>query len=328
MGICFYEGSPEEVASRLAGRIGPGGLALLVGAVDVGKTTLARALSRELGGEVVDADLGQSAIGPPTAVTLGTYEGGMRDGYFVGDTTPRGHLLAAACGAKLMAQAAQRPTVVDTDGFIAGGAGRAYKLSLLELLQPDLLVLIPKGHELDFLIPAYPEERIVSVRLSGVRGKSREARTQARERAFREALSRCGTCSVPWDGVRIRGSLLGVGEVLRRDELSKMLGCEVLFARRLGREAAAVVGGYPVSLEAVRHFLGLEELHVVPLERLEGRIIGCYRGGRFAGIGRVEGISAEGLRLSVPEGERPEAISFGFLQISPEGKELRRSAVP
>ncbi len=322
-----FRGPAEEVAKRIAERVPPDGCVVLVGGVDVGKTTLARELHRILGGEVVDADLGQSAIGPPTVITLGTYEEGMRDGYFVGDTTPRGHLVIALSGTRRMCRAARRPLVVDTDGFISGQAGRAYKLALIEALEPDLVVLLPRKEELE-LLRISCEREVVVASISGVRQKSREERAETRETNFRSAFARCRELKVPWERIPWKGTLLGVGEILDPGTLSKMLGCDVYFARRLGGEVVAVIEGKPISVGAVRAFWGLDELYLIPQSYLADRLIGCYSGGRFRGIGRIVSVDHEGLLLSVPDGEEPDAIRPGYLRVTASGRELGRSALP
>lgn len=321
------QGPAEEVAAYIAERIPPNGSVVLIGGVDSGKTTLAQALHRLVGGEVLDADLGQSTIGSPTVITLGTYDGGMRDGYFVGDTTPRGHLVLALCGVLRMARRARRPLVVDTDGFIAGNAGRAYKLALIEALDPDLVVFLPKGTELEPLRLSCDVEA-VCVRVLGVRQKTREERINAREANFRAEFARCRDVEVPWEGIRWRGTLLGLGEPVDPNTLSKMLGCDVYFARRLGGEAVAVVDGKPLSAGAVKAFWGLEEFYLIPKTYLDDRLIGCFRGGRFVGLGRVSRAMPEKLVLSVPGGEVPEAIQPGCLRITASGRELGRSLLP
>lgn len=320
-------GTAEELASYIADRVPPDGCVVLIGGVDVGKTTLARALHRALGGEVVDADPGQSAIGPPTAITLGTYEDGMRDGYFLGDTTPRGHLVLALCGAMRMARRARRPVVVDTDGFISGNAGRSYKLALIEALDPDLVVLLPRGTELE-LLRLSCEVETVCVGVSGVRQKTRRERMEARESNFRAEFSRCREVRAPWEEVRWRGTSLGLGEEVDPGTLSKMLGCEVLFARRAGAGAVAVIEGRPLSAGAVKAFWELEDLFLIPRSYLDDRLIGCFRGGRFVGIGRIVRAAREGLVLAVPRGEMPEAIQPGCLRVTPSGRELGRSVLP
>ena len=321
------QGTAEEVAERLAGRVDPQDLVLLIGGVDTGKTTLARALHARLGGEVVDADLGQSAIGPPTVISLGTYAHGMRDGYFVGDTTPRGHLLPAVCGAVLMASRAKRPTLVDTDGYVAGPAGRSYKGALVELLRPDLVVLLKRDETPSFSLPRSGVE-VVCVRLVGVRRKDREARARTRTHAFRKHLAQGEEVKLPWGDLRIEGSLLGMGEVIPAEEFSKLLGCQVVLARRCGDEAIAVIEGRPLSVAAAKCFLRLSSLYLVQSRDLAGLLVGCFRDGRFTGLGRVVEVDEEGLTVAVPDGVPPEALRLGSLRLSSIGEEIGRVTIP
>ena len=45
---------------------------------------------------------------------------------------------------------ANRPLLIDTDGYIGGGAARAYKSEILNVVRPDLVVLLEKGAELEY----------------------------------------------------------------------------------------------------------------------------------------------------------------------------------
>jgi polynucleotide 5'-hydroxyl-kinase GRC3/NOL9 len=131
------EKSHAEAIAKLAS--GPGRV-FVVGGVDSGKTTFARRLARagvEAGHVVaiVDADLGQSTIGPPGTVGLKV----IRDAdaletedhdalAFVGAMSPRNHFLPLVTGtAKLVMRAIEigaRLIVVDTSGLIDGVAGQ------------------------------------------------------------------------------------------------------------------------------------------------------------------------------------------------------------
>src|SRR5919204_393077 len=114
---------------------------LVIGASDVGKTTLVTQLASALSQRgapvgVVDADLGQSAIGPPTTVGLGRVrapltrlsDAEMLAMHFVGVTSPAANLSGALAGARRMVERARAvglaPIVVDTSGLVAGEMGR------------------------------------------------------------------------------------------------------------------------------------------------------------------------------------------------------------
>src|SRR5688500_13492087 len=114
-----------------------GGSVLLIGGTDTGKTTFAGLLanavvSRGRIAAVVDADLGQSEIGPPGCVGLGIVSesinslGDLKPAglAFVGSTAPRGCMLEHVVAVRRMAdQAIERNPevlIVDTTGFIQG----------------------------------------------------------------------------------------------------------------------------------------------------------------------------------------------------------------
>jgi polynucleotide 5'-hydroxyl-kinase GRC3/NOL9 len=143
----------------------------LIGGLDSGKTTLGRSMVKEAcaAGKTaafIDADVGQKSVGPPT--TIGVKVAGvpedvdpdrMADGdamYFVGATSPQGHMLSVATGtARLLAvarAAGAEFAVVDTSGMVSGVYGQLLKYHKMELVRPDLVVGLQRGEELDPLL--------------------------------------------------------------------------------------------------------------------------------------------------------------------------------
>ena len=140
---------------------------MLVGGMDTGKTTLARrllaaALAAGRRGAFLDGDVGQKTVGPPTAVTLKV----VRDPadleperlaaedhlWFVGSTSPQGHLLPLVTGMTQLLRRARDAgadfVVVDTSGMVAGIYGQILKYHKVEMLGPDLVVGLQRGEEL------------------------------------------------------------------------------------------------------------------------------------------------------------------------------------
>jgi len=150
------------------------GICLILGASDTGKTTLAEALakhsvagmanatkSRPIG--IVDADIGQSHIGPPATVGWAVVDnpqinfskltvGGIS---FVGDVTPVGHLLqlnAAITQCVQQVSEAAELIIVDTPGFIHGPAAAALWWSVQRILKPKLILVVQRGDELNYIL--------------------------------------------------------------------------------------------------------------------------------------------------------------------------------
>jgi len=177
---------------------------MVLGGPDTGKTSLASTiaglLSRDAPVAVLDLDMGQAHIGPPSAISWGIVEGGFRgwevvrpEGlYFTGALSPPGNMLPSLAGAALLleAAAARCPRVViDTTGLIAGPVGRLYKQYKIDLLRPDVLLAIEKDGELEHIISPYRAMKtpaIMRIRPSMyARSKSIPLRTGFRAERFR-----------------------------------------------------------------------------------------------------------------------------------------------
>ncbi len=196
----------EVVVERIASS---SGVVMLIGGLDTGKTTLGRTIAAAglaAGRRVayLDADVGQKAVGPPTAVTLrlirsvDDLQPGSMDRpdavYFVGATSPQGQLLPLVVGTgRLLARATAEGAdlvVVDTSGLVSGVYGQILKYHKIELLQPDTVVGLQRGEELEPLLGIvqrfFPAEVVVlPVHPSAVptsvdeRARNREARLRA-----------------------------------------------------------------------------------------------------------------------------------------------------
>ena len=191
---------------------------MVIGKSDTGKTTLARYLYHQLCRHYsqvgfLDCDVGQSTLGLPTTMTL-ALSAAAEDSpsqrqafsYFIGSTSPRGHMLPTVVGArKLQAKAQEMGTeaiVVDTTGLVdriaGGGALKHWKI---ELLQPSALVSLARGPELEHILWPWRRDRRVRVhelRVSQhVQERNRETRIRYREERFRNYFGKAGTLQVP-----------------------------------------------------------------------------------------------------------------------------------
>ena len=154
-----------SMVARVAAR---GGVAVALGGIDTGKSTFCRLTAEaavRLGKRVayLDTDIGQTTVGPPATIGLKEIaspadlepEALSRPDamYFVGATTPRGHLLPIVVGAlKLCRQALASGAdlvVVDTTGWIGGTQGQVLKLYKVEALEPAWVIGFQRGGELE-----------------------------------------------------------------------------------------------------------------------------------------------------------------------------------
>lgn len=144
------------------------GVVMLVGDIDTGKTSLGieavkRATERGIPAAIVDADIVQSTVGPPTTVGMKLCSGmteftreslRVADALgFVGSLTPKGRLLPlVTTTAKLVDRAREagcRLIVVDTTSLVSGIYGQTLKFFKMDLVRPDLVIGLERGGELE-----------------------------------------------------------------------------------------------------------------------------------------------------------------------------------
>jgi polynucleotide 5'-hydroxyl-kinase GRC3/NOL9 len=220
---------PEAIEALRRGR---NRLIMVMGNSDTGKTflvsCLADFLARNTEVGVVDLDMGQSHIGPPTTVAWGKVQRGFRgwgavaveDFYFIGSLTPRGNLVASVVGAKLMTEKALsvcKKVVVDTTGFVAGVSGRVLKQSKVDLLGPDVILALERSEELgDILAPFSQQEAPTVYRVTvplQVEPKGYARRNQYRLKRFRSYFNGARRIEISLTalGIRSTGEPLEVG---------------------------------------------------------------------------------------------------------------------
>jgi polynucleotide 5'-kinase involved in rRNA processing len=155
------EHSYESLARLVAG----GGISMLIGGLDTGKTTLALeavriAIASGHRPVLVDADLGNSTIGPPACVSMKVFRSPSDldrldepDGlHFVGTITPSRLVLQQVIATTLMVQRAQElgdPVIIDTTAVVSGVAGETLKYHKTELCRPQRITALQRGEEME-----------------------------------------------------------------------------------------------------------------------------------------------------------------------------------
>ncbi len=169
---------------------------MLLGAVDSGKSTLARYLLRECAAAghvtaLVDADVGQSALGLPGTISLGTFRTPAEVAAFryarlsfVGAVNPA-HVIPLVIGetARLVRLAREEAEVVliDTSGLVDGEIGRTLKLGKIAAVAPDLVVAVERYDELRHIVSRVgeiPVHRLIPA--AAAKSRSQPARSRLR----------------------------------------------------------------------------------------------------------------------------------------------------
>lgn len=136
---------------------------LVTGPTDAGKTTLStciinQAINRGLRPAIIDADVGQGDLAPPTAIGCGVVESQILDlrdvltkyFEFVGNTNPSGyHRLISRLVRRLFNRLRKRKgdsskvnmIVINTDGYITGD-GLSGKIAIANKIKPDVIICL------------------------------------------------------------------------------------------------------------------------------------------------------------------------------------------
>jgi polynucleotide 5'-hydroxyl-kinase GRC3/NOL9 len=196
------------------------GVVLVIGAPNTGKSTFARYLFNRLRAEgrktaYLDGDPGQSELSPPTTMTATFHPEGVWDRkkqvevwrFFIGSTSPRGHMLASLVGAarlcKVVFDKGAECLVYDTSGLVdptKGGA--ALKEAKINLLKADYVFAIQSGEELEYLLrPLRRSQKTELVELSSspaVRSRNQRERQQHRSRQYVRYFGEGNTLWLYW----------------------------------------------------------------------------------------------------------------------------------
>jgi polynucleotide 5'-hydroxyl-kinase GRC3/NOL9 len=237
-----------------------GGVVLVVGATDTGKSTFARFIYHRLRAHherlaFVDGDMGQATFGPPATMTLALGGGseedfppsGPRFQVFVGDVTPGGHMLPTVVGAYRLVRKARESgataIVFDTTGLVAASrGGGALKRALVDLLEADVVIGLQRGTELEHLLVALRRSKRTRVvdRPVAEAVKRRDVATRQTHRAqqYRRSFVGSQVLEVEWPRYAVipSPSFTHHRLVALEDEDGYVLGLGIVVGREWSRD--------------------------------------------------------------------------------------------
>lgn len=322
---------------------------MVLGAPDSGKSTFSLWAALEClksGRKVayIDSDMGQSHIGPPTTIGLEILRQDATEReryiYFVGATNPKQHLLQTLAGVRMLVDRAQQlgvdRIIVDTTGLVHGGAARELKLQKVNVLQPDCIVALQRGTEIEHLLgPHQDRAGAVQFRLpvsEHAKTRKRDVRRNYRSERFREYFAQAARVDLPLSQIWIQGRSYCTGKPLSSKEcadLSKILGAKMVFGNRLQEELFLVTNA-PQSddaLEKARKHFGCNFIFHMPVGAFRNLVVGLVdESGLARAIGLFFYLNLQEKTASIFTPLRDmqgiRMIQLGSLHVSPNGKEL------
>lgn len=199
----------ESSFEALAREISRTNTAMLIGGVDTGKTTLALQAARMAVAAgrtvaIVDADIGNSTIGPPACVGLKVVRS-LDDLetvsepdrlHFVGTITPTRLVLQQVVATTAVVDQSKELAdlvILDTTAVVSGVAGETLKYHKAELCRPDKVIALQRGGEMEPVVGMLRRFLGADVTVApsdpGLVPLSPLERAANRAAAFREALA-------------------------------------------------------------------------------------------------------------------------------------------
>jgi len=331
-----------------------GGRVLVIGGVDTGKTTFCvqlvnAAVDRGMSIAVVDADIGQSEIGPPGCVGWGVPDASVRSLsdistsglVFVGATAPRGNLLELATAVRRAVDAAAvsapRVALIDTTGFIHGAGARRLKHAKLALLVPRHVVLLQRKDECESLVNVLRYRDDIEIHRLAVpeviTRKSSAFRAQRRTSRFARYFETAELRFFPFENVVFTGTWLNNGPPVAPHLLrfiANSLRLRAWHAEERDRHLGIVTNAMPSDdsgLASIQEQFRTQAITVTPAANLRHLLVGLAdHDDRLLGLGLVEAIEFRKRELGVLTPIRAHAavriIHFGLLRVDASGREL------
>ncbi len=194
------------------------GLTVIVGEVDSGKSSLCTFIANSciqngLTVGVIDGDVGQADIGPPTTVSSARLSEPVwslqqlkqENTFFVGDTSPSSvpdKLIRSLVYLKEDLADSTDIVIINTDGWIGDSAAIRFKDELLHETRPDLVIGIG-GEEIEPLLRVISSSTVKLSSSSHARTRSKEERKSAREAGYRRFLLGSKTVRVGQENTRL-----------------------------------------------------------------------------------------------------------------------------
>jgi len=327
-------------------------IAIILGDVDSGKSTLTTFLANLLVKDnfkvaVVDADVGQSDIGPPTTIgmtfiekpVLSLVDIDYKAAFFVGLTSPAGLLHRSIAGTRIMVDKAldmgAEVVLVNTTGWIFGSDARELKTALTYLIRPDFLIALQKEEELEHLLRPYANSRIKTVRVVApkyVRPRSREDRRLLRNIAYQKHLEGGKRIRLSLEKVGIAYSFFGTGwtpetELIKKIE--KKLGTELVYCEETKDTVLVVVNEAfefdEETVECLKPLVEPKSLRITKKSQLQNLLCGLLdEEDAFLGLGVIEDIDFSSKELTIftrVNEDKIASLQFGFIRVNTKGEE-------
>lgn len=327
---------------------------MVIGGVDSGKTSFCtflanEALRKKWKTGIIDADLGQSDVGPPSTIGFNFITEPVNDLFeiraanacFVGLTSPSGAVNRVIAGLANLKNSVTEADldflIINTDGWVDGEEASKYKIRLTEEVSPNVVIGIRERDELTPTLAALRAPKIIAIDSPQlVQRRNREKRKILRELSYKKYLKQAKVQSFTLNWVKVEGSLLGAGIPLapeRREKMRNLLGTRTVYSEETPTTIFIVlrrnrwVG--EDQIKEIEESFG-KRAKVIREGEEEGLLAGLQdEQGKFLGIGILCGVDYKRrvMKVYTPVTENVSTIRFGQIKLDENGREIGLSTV-
>jgi polynucleotide 5'-hydroxyl-kinase GRC3/NOL9 len=326
---------------------------MVMGEVDSGKTgfctyLLNQALKMKGKAAIIDADLGQSDVGPPSTIGFSRVTTPIKDlfeieaekVYFVGLTSPSKVIYRVIEGLIELKNSVESADVdflvINTDGWISGEEAVSYKVGLTEKVVPDVVVGIQKRDELAPILTALKDTKALAINSSpAIKKRGQEKRRVLRELGYKKYLKKAKVRSFPLNWVKVERVLVGTGTIPqagRMEEIKEMLGTIPVYCEENPTTLFIVLrrNGW-IDEERIRRVEDSFEkwVRVIRDGEEEGLLVGLHYDKAFLGIGVLDGIDYRRrvMKVYTSVSEKVSTIRVGQIKLDKRGREIELNQV-
>jgi len=343
----------ENAANEVLSHQKPATL-MVVGGVDSGKTSLCaylanRAFKEKMRLMLIDADLGQSDLGPPSTISscnltkplVDPFEINAEDISFIGLTSPSGAVSKVIERVTEMKEKALKRSIdvliINTDGWIEGEDAVRYKVALAKQIKPNWLIAIQEQSELTFLLGALTEiQKLIVKSPPALRKRDREERKILRELGYKKYLKCARSESFPLRWIKVEGINFGTGVLPSRGRTKKiveLLGAAPLYYEETPNFVFLVLDKEQwFDEELVKELEDVlnKKVKVVQEGDEEGLLLALHdEKEKFLGIGVLEEIDykRQVVRVYTPVTKGVASLSVGQVKLDKKGREIGSSNI-
>ena len=324
---------------------------MVLGNIDSGKTSFCTYLintSLKSQGKpaIVDTDLGQSDIGPPTSIGFSIISEPVADLFsakpasiiIMGRTSSKGITQRVVSSlTSIMKQISERAvdlTVINTDGWIEGDEACTYKTELIRKISPNLVIGIQRNAELEHILHSVEEKGCYVLRTvtsSAIKRRNREEHRELREQSYKKYLGKPTLRNLNLNWISLEYTPLGLGipvDLQRVKSIEKALQRQIVYCEESSR-ALYIVVYYKERVDeatvVTAESLFQKDVYIVREGEEEGLLVGLLNNDRdFLGLGIISKLDYKNqtIKIRTDYKDTVNVVQFGQIKVNDAGNEL------